>query len=151
MKIVEGGLNNEQVLVLLREHLSGMHENSPPGSVHALDLAGLTTPDVRFYTAWDDDSLMGMGALKQIDARSGEVKSMRTTESHLRKGVAAALLKHMIDEARSRGYHRLSLETGSGPAFEPALSLYRKQGFRHGNAFGGYEQSEFNQFLHLDL
>lgn len=151
MKIIEGDLQSEQVLALLRAHLQGMHENSPPGSVYALDLSGLQTPDVSFYTAWDGVALMGMGALKDLGDLTGEIKSMRTSAAHLRKGVAAAMLEHIMTEARKRGYRRLSLETGSGEAFEAALSLYRRYGFRKGPSFGGYEASEFNQFLHLDL
>lgn len=136
---------------MLRLHLSGMHENGPPGSVYALDLSGLKAPNISFYTAWEGDALLGMGALKEIDAVFGEIKSMRTDPAHLRKGIAAALLEHLITIARSRGYHRLSLETGSGPYFEPALALYRKRGFVNGGVFGEYIQSDFNQFLHLDL
>ena len=151
MKITEGDLQNDQVLALLRAHLSEMHENSPPGSVYALDLSGLATQCVSFYTAWDGESLMGMGALREIDAKSGEIKSMRTNVTHLRKGVGTALLEHMINEARRRGYRRLSLGTGCGQAFEPALSMYRKYGFENGTAFGSYQKSQFNQFLHLEL
>ena len=93
----------------------------------------------------------GIGALRRIDARTGEVKSMRTHPEHLRKGVAAALLEHIIAQAQARGLRQLSLETGSGPAFEPALQLYRRRGFVDGGAFGAYEQSAFNRFLHLRL
>jgi putative acetyltransferase len=92
-----------------------------------------------------------MAALKQLDGATGEIKSMRTDPAHLREGVAAALLDHILSVARARGYRRLSLETGSGDAFEPALSLYCKNGFVDGDAFGGYEVTSFNQFLHLDL
>ena len=101
--------------------------------------------------AWDGADLAGIGALKTLDPRCGEVKSMRTHPSRLRRGVAAALLEHIIGEARRRGMARLSLETGSGPAFEPALALYVKRGFERGEAFGDYEASAFNQFLHLAL
>ena len=128
-----------------------MHANSPPGHVFALDWSGLQQPEVTFYTLWEGEELLGFGALKKIDATSGEIKSMRTADEHLRKGVAAAILDHIIAQARKRGYTRLSLETGSGVSFEPALALYRKRGFTNGGAFGAYLQSEFNQFLHLDL
>lgn len=151
MVILPGDFSNPQVLDLLRAHLAGMHANSPPGSVFALDHSGLQKPEISFYTAWDGDTLMGMGALKALPDNTGELKSMRTHEAHLRKGVAAALLEHMIAEAKRRGYRRLSLETGSGPAFDAALTLYRRYGFAGGPAFGDYEKSEFNQFLHLDL
>ncbi len=151
MNIVEGHLDNEQVQALLRTHLAGMHDNSPPGSVYALDLSGLEAPEVSFFSAWNEDALLGMGALKEIDVETGEIKSMRTDAAHSRKGVGTALLEHVLDVAGRRGYRRLSLETGSGEAFEPALSLYRRYGFRNGPAFGDYTQSEFNQFLHLNL
>lgn len=151
MRIVAADFADKQVLGLLSLHLEGMRANSPPESVFALDLSGLKAPGVSLYTAWDGDTLLGMGAIKWIDHATAEVKSMRTHPSHLRKGVAAALLEHLIAVARHRGHRRLSLETGSGPAFEPALTLYRKRGFMNGPAFGGYVASEFNQFLHLDL
>lgn len=149
--IRSGGLEHPEVLDLLRAHLAGMRANSPPGNVYALDLSGLQAPDVSFWTAWEGRTLLGCGALKELTPTAGEIKSMRTASAHLRKGVAASLLEHIIAIARSRGYRRLSLETGSGPAFEPALALYRRYGFVGGTAFGEYRQSEFNQFLHLDL
>ncbi|HZM93531.1 MAG TPA: GNAT family N-acetyltransferase [Vicinamibacterales bacterium] len=108
-------------------------------------------PEISFYAPWEGDELLGFGALKEVGPRAGEIKSMRTADAHLRRGVAATILDHIIAEARRRGYARLSLETGSGPAFEPALSLYRKYGFTEGGAFGDYEKSPFNQFLHRDL
>jgi putative acetyltransferase len=151
MIIVPGDFENPQLLALLRLHLAGMHANSPPGSVNAFDLSDLTAHDISVYTAWRDDKLLGMAALKELDAVTGEVKSMRTDPAHLREGVAAALLEHILSIAIQRGYRRLSLETGSGEAFEPALALYRKNGFVNGGAFGGYEVTSFNQFLHLDL
>jgi len=151
MIIVPGDFENAQLLALLRLHLAGMHANSPPESVNAFDLSGLKAPDVSVYTAWRDDKLLGMAALKELDSATGEIKSMRTDPAHLREGVAVALLDHILSVANERGYRRLSLETGSGEAFEPALALYRKNGFVNGEAFGGYEVTSFNQFLHLDL
>jgi len=143
--------DDDRVKALLRRHLEGMHANTPPGHVFALDWSGLRKPEISFYALWDDKELLGFGALKELDAGSGEVKSMRTADAHLRKGVAATILDHIIAEARKRAYTRISLETGSGVAFEPALALYRKRGFTNGGAFGDYEKSPFNQFLHLDL
>jgi putative acetyltransferase len=139
----------EDVRQLLAIHLAGMQANTPAGHVFALDLSGLQTPDVTVWTVRDDGLLAGIGALRALDADSGEVKSMRTHPDHLRKGVAAALLDHILDEAATRGYHRVSLETGIGESFEPALALYRKRGFTNGEAFGDYDASPFNQFLHL--
>jgi putative acetyltransferase len=128
-----------------------MHASSPPGTVFALDLSGLQSPDITVWTAWYGNAIAGIGALRQLDARSGEVKSMRTHPDFLRRGVGAAVLEHVIAMARARGLRRVSLETGSGPAFEAALALYRRRGFVDGEPFAQYTPSEFNQFLHLDL
>tara|TARA_R110002033_G_scaffold42421_3_gene83420 strand:- start:69387 stop:69842 length:456 start_codon:yes stop_codon:yes gene_type:complete len=144
-------LNVRQVQNLLAVHLAGMHKNSPPDCVYALDLSGLQRANISVWTAWEGDELMGIGALKQLSPSTGEIKSMRTESRHLRKGVGLAILNHIIDEARQRGYRRLSLETGSGAEFEAALSLYRKRGFSNGEPFGDYVASDFNQFLHLEL
>ena len=103
------------------------------------------------WSAWRGDAIAGVGALRMLGGGVGEIKSMRTHPEHLGQGVGAAILDHILSEARRRGLARLSLETGSGPAFEAALALYRKRGFRDGPAFGDYEKSAFNQFLHLDL
>lgn len=149
--VLPGDFTDERVKALLRRHLEGMHASTPAGHVFALDWSGLQKPEISFYALWEGEELLGIGALKELDATAGEVKSMRTADAHLRKGVAAALLEHIIAEARHRGYTRLSLETGVNAAFEPALLLYRRRGFVNGDAFDGYEQSPFNQFLHLDL
>jgi putative acetyltransferase len=152
MRVIEpADFGDDRVKALLTRHLEGMHANSPPGSVFALDWSGLQEPEITLYALWEDEELLGFGALKELRPTAGEVKSMRTADAHLRRGVAATILEHLIAEAGRRGYARLSLETGSGPAFEPALQLYRKYGFREGEAFGGYEKSPFNQFLHLNL
>ena len=143
--------DDSQVRELLRLHLKGMHASSPPGSVYALDLSGLAVPEVTLWTAWAGDAVAGMAALKDIGDRRGELKSMRTHPAFLRRGVAAALLEHVISDARSRDMVRLSLETGSGPPFAAALALYERRGFRYGEPFGGYLPTEFNQFMHLDL
>jgi len=152
MRIVKpGDFTDERVKALLTRHLEGMHANSPPGHVFALDWSGLQQPEISFYALWEGEDLLGVGALKELEPGMGEIKSMRTADAHLRKGVGAAILEHIIAEAQRRGYRRLSLETGSGPAFEPAITLYRKYGFTEGGAFDGYEKRPFNQFLHLDL
>ena len=144
-------MTGPEIGALLHYHLEQMHLNSPPGSVFAFDLDRLRADDVTFWSVWDDGVLVGCGAIKALDTTSGEIKSMRTAPDHLRKGVGAALLDHIIDVARARGYDRLCLETGSGKAFEPALALYRRRGFANGPAFADYEASDFNQFLHLAL
>lgn len=151
LTIREDDLSGAPTRALLAFHLSEMRANSPPGLAFALDLSGLHRPDVTVWTAWEGEALAGVGALKALDGRAGEIKSMRTHPDRLRRGVAAALLEHIVGEARARGLRRLSLETGGGPAFEPALALYRKRGFIDGEPFADYKRSAFNQFLHLDL
>jgi putative acetyltransferase len=151
MEIRAGDLRDARVIDLLAEHLAAMHANSPPGSVHALDVSALQQPAIAFFAVWDGEDLVGCGALKHLDAATGELKSMRTAARHLRRGVAAFMLEHLLGLAKRRGYARVSLETGSGPAFEPAIALYRKHGFVPGAAFGDYEATEFNRFFHLAL
>jgi putative acetyltransferase len=151
MEISPGDFADPRVIALLRHHLAGMHENSPPGSVFALDLAGLKAPDISFYTAWEGGELLGMGALRELDPSTGEIKSMRTDPKHLGKGVGAAILDHLLDVARKRGYRRICLETGSAPSFDAALALYRKRGFVPCEPFGDYKVTAFNRFFHLDL
>ena len=144
-------LSGEPTQALLALHLSGMQATTPPEHVFALDLSGLQTPDITVWSVWDAGEIAGIGALKALGDGAGELKSMRTHPAHLRRGVAAALLAHLIGEARRRGYSRLSLETGVGAAFEPALALYRRHGFVGGGAFADYQPSDFNQFMHLEL
>lgn len=151
MSLKPGDFEDPQVLALLRAHLQGMSETSPPGHVFALDLSGLRQPDITFLTLWEDDTLLAIGAIKELSPQHGELKSMRTRTDMLRKGAATRMLTGLLDLARERGYARVSLETGSGDAFEPALALYRKHGFADGEAFAEYVRSDFNQFLHLDL
>jgi putative acetyltransferase len=151
MDIREDDLSSQATQDLLRLHLAGMHSNSPPGHVFALDLSGLQVPEVTVWSAWEGSAICGIGALKCLDATTGEIKSMRTHPDFLRKGVARRVLDHIVQQARNRDLRRLSLETGSGPGFEPALQLYRSYGFADGEAFADYQRSEFNQFLHLDL
>jgi putative acetyltransferase len=144
-------LSGEATRALIALHLAGMHAHSPPGQVFALGASGLTAPGVTVWSAWIGDAIAGLCALKELGEGSGELKSMRTHPAYLRRGVAAALLEHVIDSARRRGLTRLRLETGSGPAFEPALALYRKRGFVDGGAFADYVKSDFNRFLELAL
>ncbi len=151
MDIRQDDLSSAATQDLLRLHLAGMHSNSPPGHVFALDLSGLKTPDVTVWSVWQGPAICAIGALKRLDAVTGEIKSMRTHPDFLRQGAARLLLDHIVQQARGRGLKRLSLETGSGPAFEPALALYRSYGFSDGEAFADYRRSAFNQFLHLDL
>lgn len=132
---------------LLREHLENMHEISPPESVHALDIDGLRAPDVTFWSIWQDAELLGCGALKELDAHHGEIKSMRTPTAHRRQGVAADLLWHIVQEAARRGYRRLSLETGSQDGFAPARALYAAFGFEVCGPFADYREDPNSVFM----
>jgi putative acetyltransferase len=151
VKISQGGLDDPDVIALLGEHLQGMADHSPPESIHALDVDGLKAPDITFWTMRDGDEVAGCIALKQLDKRHGEIKSMRTSSSHLRRGVGAALLAHLVAEARRRNYQRLSLETGSGPGFEAAHALYRRFGFEECGPFADYREDPFSRFMTMAL
>jgi putative acetyltransferase len=132
---------------LLAEHVREMYALSPPESVHALDAQALRRPDVTFWTAWRGNLLLGCGALKEIESRHGEIKSMRTAAAHRREGVARAMLEHIIGEARRRGYVRVSLETGSMAAFTPARRLYESFGFTYCRPFAQYRPDRNSVFL----
>lgn len=151
MTIALANLADQGVRDLIAYHQRAMIDGSPPGHSFALDLAGLQSADVTLWAAHAEGQVAAMGALKRIDAARGEVKSMRTHPEFLRRGLAAALLEVIIAHARSEGLSVLSLETGSGPQFDPALALYRKRGFVNGVAFADYALTDFNQCLHLQL
>jgi len=151
MKIEIDDLSRPAIHALLEEHLRNMHELGPPESVHALDLDKLRRPEITFWSAWDGELLLGCGALMALDARHGEVKSMRTPAAHRRTGAGRALLMHIIETARARGYERLSLETGSVAAFEPAHRLYESAGFVRTGPFGDYVEDVNSVFMTLAL
>ena len=140
-------LRGVAVIQLLGEHLHSMTLHSPPESIHALNLDGLRQPNITFWSAWQASELMGCGAIKELDRQHGEIKSMRTATPHLRKGVAAALLQHILDEAQRRGYRRLSLETGSMEAFAPARQLYARFGFEYCGPFANYAEDPYSVFM----
>jgi putative acetyltransferase len=151
MRIVRDDLTHPDVVGLIELHLRSAFENSPPGSVFALDLSGLRDPAVTLWSAWDGEDLLGLGALKELDADHGELKSMRTAPTHLRRGVARAMLEHLIAEGRARGYSRLSLETGSNEPFAPARALYERAGFTPCGPFADYNDESFSRYYTLAL
>ena len=124
-----------------------MHQYSPPESVHALDLEALRHPSITFWTAWEGDDLLGCGALKQLDGTHAELKSMRTATAHLRKGVARAVLQHILSAARTRGVQRISLETGTPTPFEAAQALYANEGFVLCGPFADYVPDPYSLFM----
>jgi putative acetyltransferase len=151
MRISVDDLSHPKVHELLHEHLAGMNANSPPGQVFALDLTKLKVPEITFWTAWDSEDLLGCGAIKELSPTHGEIKSMRTSAAHLRKGVGREILGIILQEAGRRGYAKVSLETGSSDAFLPAHALYERAGFSRCGPFGGYQQNGFSVFMEKEL
>jgi putative acetyltransferase len=140
-------LSGEGTRALIVRHLAGMHANSPPGSVHAFEVDKLRAPDVTFWSVWQGEEIAGCGALKRLDARRGELKSMRVADAFLGRGVGRALLEYLIGEAHTMGLVSLWLETGSSPAFVPALRLYESARFVRCGPFDGYTDDPFSVFM----
>ncbi len=147
MDIKTDDLRGSEVHGLLQEHLQSVALHSPPKSVHALDIEALRKPEITFWTVWESSELLGCGALKELDSQHAEIKSMKTSSLHLRKGVAKNLLNHILEEAKRRGYSRLSLETGSMEAFEPARKLYANFGFTYCEPFADYVEDPYSVFM----
>lgn len=151
ISIVTDDLSGVEIAGFLEAHIDEMRSVSPPESTHALDLDGLRAPEVTFWTVWDLSTLVGCGALKELDPGHAEIKSMRTSPAHQQRGIASKLLRHMMDEARSRGIRRLSLETGSMPFFEPARRLYARFGFQYCAPFADYKEDPNSVFMSREL
>jgi putative acetyltransferase len=151
MEIRKDDLTGAAIIHLLEEHLRRLSLISPPESRHALDLSGLRQPDITFWSVWNGSELAGCGALKELDKEHGEIKSMRTADAYLRQGVASRVLGHMIEEAKRRGYRRLSLETGSMADFEPARKLYAGFGFTLCRPFASYRDDPNSIFMTKEL
>ncbi|MBX7461098.1 GNAT family N-acetyltransferase [Qipengyuania huizhouensis] len=151
MEIREASLDDEEVRALIAFHQQDMEEMSPPGTSYALDLSGLSGPEITVLGAWEGDTLIAIGALKRLDEQSAELKSMRTLPTHLGKGAARAILEGLIALSRNEGFLRLSLETGTSVEFLPAITLYERHGFARGEAFADYANGSHNQCYHLDL
>jgi putative acetyltransferase len=151
MEIKIDNLSGCEIAEFLEEHIREMKSVSPPESKHALDLAGLRKPEITFWTVWDDDRLIGCGAIKELDAERAEIKSMRITASYRGQGIASILLQHILNESKQRGYRCISLETGSMPFFEPARNLYTKYGFEYCDPFSTYREDPNSVFMNMKL
>ena len=151
LRIKVDELSSAEVADFLEEHIREMKAVSPPESKHALDLDGLRKPEVTFWTVWNDGNLIGCGAIQELSVDHAEIKSMRTDNSCRGKGVASRLLQHILNEAKLRGYHRISLETGSMPFFEPARNLYTKYGFKNCAPFSTYKEDPNSIFMSKEL
>lgn len=151
MRIEQTSPDHSQIIELLELHLAAMHTHTPPEFAFALDLTELMVPEITFLAAWDDGSLMGIGALKQLSKTTAEVKSMRTHPDYLRRGVGAALLERIISEGRRLELEALFLETGTSHHYDAAIALYKRFGFTSSPPFADYKASPHNQFLKLAL
>ena len=151
MRFIVDDLTHPAVLALLRFHVEAAHANSPPDKVHALDLSGLRDAAVTVWSVWDGDALVGMSALKMLDAGRAELKSMRVAPGHLRRGIGRAILDHLLAEARVRGVTWVGLETGGNDAFAPARAMYEAAGFAACAAFGGYVVDDFSRCYAMTL
>jgi putative acetyltransferase len=151
MQITLGDLNDTQITDLLHYHVITARAQTAPGSAHALDLKGLQLPDITFWAAWDGETLVAVGSLKELSEDHGEVKSMHTARMARRRGVGSAMLQHIISFARSRGISRLSLETGSWDYFQPAVAFYQRHGFIECPPFADYVQDANSIFMTLHL
>lgn len=151
MEIRLDNLKGKEIANFLQQHIEDMKAVSPPESKHALDLQGLQAPEITFWTIYDGGVVLGCGALKELDPYHGEVKSMRVCVSARRKGIGSKLLSHIVEEARSRGYCSLKLETGSMPFFDPARKLYSKHGFFYCGPFDAYKEDPNSVFMELNI
>ncbi|MBU8969381.1 GNAT family N-acetyltransferase [Bacillus altitudinis] len=151
MYIQQDELKDGQIEQLIQAHLEEMKKHSPPESIHALPLDDLKKQDVTVWSARDGEALLGCGAIKELSSEHGELKSMRTSAAHMRKGVAKHLLTHLLQEAKRRGYKRVSLETGAIAFFEPARRLYESFGFRYCPPFGSYQEDRNSLFMTKEL
>ncbi len=151
MDITLDDLTHPDVIALVSDHLQHMEKTSPPESRHALELNKLRNTSITFWTGWHNATLAGCIALKELSPSHGELKSMKTSNNCLRMGVGRSLLKHLIDEAKTRGYTQLSLETGSMAYFEPARTLYTRFGFKPCPPFAQYETDPNSIFMSLNL
>jgi putative acetyltransferase len=150
-RIVPGDLTDPRIIDLLHTHVTTALAESPRESCHAFDVSGLQRPEVSFWAVWDDDVLLGVGALMDLGDDHGEVKSMHTAKAVRGRGVGGAMVDHIVATARARGYRRLSLETGSMDYFAPARALYARRGFTQCGPFGGYKADSNSMFLTRDL
>lgn len=151
LRVQVDDLSGAEIQALVKRHLAGMHANSPACSVHAFDLDKLRQPGVTFWSGWVGDEIAAMGALKRLDDANGEIKSMRVADAFLGKGAGRAMLEHIVAGARAMGLKTLWLETGSAPAFVPALKLYESAGFEVCGPFGDYTLDPFSVFMKRDL
>lgn len=151
LRVKSGNFDDPGVVAMIEQHLERAHAETEPGSAHALDLSELMAETVQFWTVWDDDELVGMGALKQLDATHFELKSMFTLETRRRSGIGAHMVDFICRQAAEAGGRQISLETGSWAYFRPAVALYRDTGFVECAPFADYVEDPNSIFMTRSL
>jgi len=147
LKSIEGNFDHPEVNLLLKKHFVELRAASPEGSAHVLDIPGLQVPSIKFWSLWEDDQLMGCGALKFLDKEHGEFKSIRIKDSFRGKGNGIKVINHLIDEAKKLKIKKLSIETGAGKFFAPARKLFDNCGFKPCKPFAHYKEDVNSLYL----
>ena len=151
MKSIEGNFDNSEVNELLKKHFVELRSVSPEGSTHVLDIEGLKVPSIKFWSLWENDKLIGCGALKFLERNHGEFKSIRVADEFRKKGIGSRIINHLIEEAKKLEISKLSIETGSGDFFLPARNLFLKFGFKKCKPFAHYKEDLNSCYYTLDL
>jgi putative acetyltransferase len=151
MKSIEGNFDNSEVNDLLKKHFIELRSVSPAGSTHVLDIDGLKDPSIKFWSLWEDNKLIGCGALKFLEKEHGEFKSIRVADEFRKKGIGERIINHLIEEAKKLEISKLSIETGAGEFFAPARKLFNKFGFKKSEPFAHYKVDPNSCYFTLDL
>ncbi len=151
MKSIEGNFKNNEVNILLEKHFKELRSVSPEGSAHVLDIPGLQVESIKFWSLWENEKLIGCGALKFLEKDHGEFKSIRVVDEFRNKGYGAKILEHLINEAKKLNIKMLSLETGSGDFFLPARTLFKKVGFTECSPFAHYKKDPNSCYMNLKI
>ena len=149
MKSVEGNFENPEVNKLLVKHFKELRSVSPADSCHVLDIAGLKNPNIKFWSFWEENQLIGCGALKFLDKEHGELKSIRVNDTFRKKSYGIKVIQHLIFEAKKLNIIKLSLETGAGNFFAPARKLFEKSGFKSCEPFAEYKKNPDSCYMSL--
>ena len=151
MKSIEGNFDNLEVNDLLKKHFIELRSVSPAGSTHVLDIDGLKDPSIKFWSLWEDNKLIGCGALKFLEKNHGEFKSIRVADEFKKKGIGERIINHLIGEAKKLKISKLSIETGAGDFFLPARNLFSKFGFKSCPPFAHYKEDPNSCYYTLNL
>ena len=151
LKSIEGNFNHSEVNELLTKHFIELRSVSPEGSTHVLDIPGLKVASIKFWSLWENEELIGCGALKFLDKSHGEFKSIRVADKFRKKGFGIKIINHLISEAKKLNIKKLSIETGSGSFFMPARKLFEKTGFKPCEPFAHYKKDPNSCYFSLNI